>query len=105
VVIGAVGLLAADRTMDISACAPWSAPSGSPDRRHGPSPEPRVAQGLRAVGVTIVASYLGERLGRQRLRPSGWDALESPPIVTALGLSVGMAAFGHLRPTSGTEPA
>jgi hypothetical protein len=68
-------------------------------------PSRRVAQGLRAVGVTMVAGYMGERLVRQRLRPSGWDALESPLIVTALGLSVGMAALGRPRPTSEAEPA
>jgi hypothetical protein len=36
-----------------------------------------------------MAGYLGERLVRQRLRRSGWDALESPLIIAALGLSVG----------------
>jgi hypothetical protein len=61
-------------------------------------PSRRVARGLRIVGVTMVAGYLGERLVRQRLRPSGWDALESPLIVVALGLSVGMAALGRLSP-------
>jgi hypothetical protein len=66
-------------------------------------PSRRVARGLRIVGVTMVAGYLGERLVRQRLRPSGWDALESPLIVTALGLSVGMVALGRLDPTSGTD--
>jgi hypothetical protein len=68
-------------------------------------PSRRVTQGLRALGVTMVAGYLGERLVRQRLRPSGWDALESPLIVTALGLSVAMAALSRLTPTSETEPA
>jgi hypothetical protein len=67
-------------------------------------PSRRVAQGLRAVGVTMVAGYLGERLVRQRLRPSGWDALESPLVVTALGLSVGMVALGRSRRNSGTDP-
>ena len=66
-------------------------------------PSRRVAQGLRVVGVTMVAGYLGERLVRQRLRPSGWDALESPLIVVALGLSVGMAALGRLSPAWGAD--
>jgi hypothetical protein len=67
-------------------------------------PSRRVAQGLRIVGVTMVAGYLGERLVRQRLRPSGWDPLESPLIVAALGLSAGMAVLGRLGPASKTDP-
>ena len=67
-------------------------------------PSRRVAQGLRIIGVTMVAGYLGERLVRQRLRPSGWDAIESPLIVAALGLSVGMAALGSSSLASTTGP-
>jgi hypothetical protein len=67
-------------------------------------PSRRVARGLRIVGLTMLADYLGERLVRQRLRPAGWDALESPLIIAALGLSVGMAALGNLRLASGTDP-
>jgi len=52
----------------------------------------------------MVAGYLGERLVRQRLRPTGWDALESPLIIAALGLSVAMAALGELSPAAGTNP-
>jgi hypothetical protein len=68
-------------------------------------PSRRVAHGLRVVGVTMVAGYLGERLVRQRLRPSGWDALESPLVVTALGLSGAMAALGRMTSTPEMEPA
>ena len=67
-------------------------------------PSRRAAQGLRIVGVTMVAGYLGERLVRQRLRPSGWDAIESPLIVAALGLSVGMAALGSSSLAATTDP-
>ena len=67
-------------------------------------PSRRAAQGLRIVGVTMVAGYLGERLVRQRLRPSGWDAVESPLIVAALGLSVGMAALGSSSLAATTDP-
>ena len=67
-------------------------------------PTRRAAQGLRIVGLTMVAGYLGERLVRQRLRPAGWDALESPLIIAALGLSVGMVALGYLSPASGANP-
>jgi hypothetical protein len=67
-------------------------------------PSRRTARGLRIIGFTMVAGYLGERLVRQRLRPASWDALESPLIIAALGLSVGMAALGNLSPASGTNP-
>jgi hypothetical protein len=67
-------------------------------------PSRHAARGLRIVGVIMVAGYLGERLVRQRLRPSGWDALESPLIIAALGLSVGMAALGNVNPASETNP-
>jgi hypothetical protein len=67
-------------------------------------PSQRAARALRIVGLTMVAGYLGERLVRQRLRPSGWDALESPLIVAALGPSVGMAVLGNLRPATGMNP-
>ena len=43
----------------------------------------------------MVAGYLGERLVRQRLRLAGWDALESPLVVAAIGLAVAMAALGR----------
>jgi hypothetical protein len=67
-------------------------------------PSQRAARGLRIVGLTMVAGYLGERLVRQRLRLSGWDTLESPLIIVALGLSVGMAMLGNVRPASGSNP-
>ncbi len=67
-------------------------------------PSRGAAQGLRIVGVTMVAGYLGERLVRQRLRPSGWDAIESPLIVAALVLSVGMAALGSSSLAEMTDP-
>jgi hypothetical protein len=47
------------------------------------------------VGATLVAGYLGERLVRQRLRPSGWDPVESPLLLAAIGLAVAMAELGR----------
>jgi hypothetical protein len=58
-------------------------------------PSRRAAQALGGWGALMVAGYLGERLVRQRLRPSGWDALESPLLVAAIGLAVAMAALGR----------
>jgi hypothetical protein len=60
-------------------------------------PSRRAAQALGGWGALMVAGYLGERLVRQRLRPSGWDALESPLLVAAIGLAVAMAVLGPAR--------
>ena len=40
-----------------------------------------------------MAGYLGERLVRRRLRPSGWDAVETPLVVAGIGLAGAMAAL------------
>jgi transposase InsO family protein len=58
-------------------------------------PTRRVAQALGGLGATLVAGYLGERQVRRRLRPSGWDAVESPLLVAAIGLAASMAALGR----------
>jgi hypothetical protein len=49
---------------------------------------------LGGIGAAMVAGYLGERLVRRRLRPSGWDGLESPIAVAGLGLAATMASAG-----------
>jgi hypothetical protein len=67
-------------------------------------PSRHAARGLLIVGLTMVAGDLGERLVQQRLRPSGWDAFESPLVVAALRRSVGMAALGNVSPALGTNP-
>jgi hypothetical protein len=57
-------------------------------------------QALGALGVLWVPGDLGERLVRRRLRPSGWEPMESPLLVVAIGLAVAMAALG-LGPPAG----
>ena len=57
-------------------------------------PNRRAARALGGLGALMVAGYAGERLVRQRLRPSGWDAVESPLVVAAIGLAGAMAALG-----------
>jgi pimeloyl-ACP methyl ester carboxylesterase len=52
------------------------------------------ARALGGLGALQVAGYLGERLVRRRLRPSGWDAVESPLAVVGIGLAGAMAALG-----------
>jgi hypothetical protein len=58
-------------------------------------PSRHASQALDGLGATLVAGYLGERLVRQRLQPSGWDAVESPLLLVAIGLAVAMAALGR----------
>jgi hypothetical protein len=41
--------------------------------------------------------YLGERLVRRRLRPSGWDPVETPLAVVGIGLAGAMAALGSQK--------
>jgi hypothetical protein len=53
--------------------------------------------GLGGLGAVMVPGYLGERHVRQRLRPSGWDRLESPLILAGIGLAAAMAALGRPR--------
>jgi hypothetical protein len=57
-------------------------------------PSRRAQQALGALGALWVAGYLGERLVHQRLGRSGWERLESPLLVVAIGLAVAMAALG-----------
>jgi pimeloyl-ACP methyl ester carboxylesterase len=57
-------------------------------------PSRRTARALAGLGALQVAGYLGERLVRRRLRPSGWDAVESPLVLAGLGLAGTMAALG-----------
>jgi hypothetical protein len=49
---------------------------------------------LGGLGAAMVAGYLGEALVRRRLRPSGYDRLESPLVATAIALSGAMAILG-----------
>ena len=60
----------------------------------------RAARTLGALGAAMVAGYLGESLVRRRLKPSGYDRLESPLVVLGLGLSGVMAALGLPRQPS-----
>src|SRR5829696_3585883 len=57
-------------------------------------PSPGAARALAGLGALQVPGYLGERLVRRRLRPSGWDAVESPLAAAGIGLAGAMAALG-----------
>ena len=58
-------------------------------------PSRGAARALGGLGALQVAGYLGERLVRRRLRPSGWDAVESPLVLAGIGLAGAMAALGR----------
>jgi hypothetical protein len=57
-------------------------------------PSRRAEQVLGGLGALLVAGYLGERLVRQRLRPSGWDRLESPLLIMSIALAAAMGSHG-----------
>ena len=49
---------------------------------------------LGVLGAGMVVGYLGEDLVRRRLRPSGWENLESPLAAVGLALAAAMAVAG-----------
>jgi hypothetical protein len=50
----------------------------------------------------MVPGYVAEALVRRRLRPSGWDGVESPVVIAGIGLAAAMAALGlRSRRTAG----
>jgi hypothetical protein len=58
--------------------------------RRGSSRPARVALGT--LGAAMISGYLGEALVRRRLRPSGWERVESTVAAAGLGLAVTLAA-------------
>jgi len=52
------------------------------------------AKTLGVLGAVNVGGFLGERVVRDRLRPGGWDPVETPIAVVGLGLSTAMAVLG-----------
>lgn len=57
-------------------------------------PSPTARRGLGLLGAAMVPGYLGERLVRRRLTPSGRDPVESSIAVIGIGLAAAMAAAG-----------
>ncbi len=53
---------------------------------------------LGGLGAAMVAGYLSERLVRERLLPSGWDAVETSVVTAGMSLAAVMALLG-LRST------
>jgi hypothetical protein len=57
-------------------------------------PSKTAARALGGLGALMLAGYAGERLVRRRLGPSGWDPVESPLLVVAMGLAAAMTVLG-----------
>lgn len=57
-------------------------------------PNRRAERVLGTLGAAMVAGYLGERLVRLRLTPSGWDRLESPLVIAGIALAAAMTSVG-----------
>jgi hypothetical protein len=57
-------------------------------------PDPAVERVLGGLGAAMTAGYLAERLVRQRLLPSGWNAAETPVVTAGMSLAVVMALLG-----------
>jgi hypothetical protein len=55
---------------------------------------------LGMLGALMAPGYLAERSVRAHLRPGGWDPVETPVVVAAIGLSAAMGVLGH-RASSG----
>ena len=55
---------------------------------------PAATKVLGGLGAVMVAGYLAERLVRTRLRPAGWERVESPLLVVGVTLAAVMAALG-----------
>jgi hypothetical protein len=61
--------------------------------RTGPHDGARRLLGL--LGVLMTGGYLVERLGRFRLSPGGFDAVETPVVVAGLAGAAAMGVLGH----------
>jgi len=78
-----------------SAPAPMLAAQAAAIRSLAQGPDDGARRALGALGALMVPGYLMERSDRRRLRPSGWDAVETPIAVAGLGLAAAMAVLGH----------
>jgi hypothetical protein len=81
------------------------AAQGVATRRALAGPSTAASRVLGGLGAAMIGGYLGEQLVRQRLRPGGYDALETPLLLTALGLSAAMARLGLASPRPRNSPS
>jgi hypothetical protein len=58
-------------------------------------PDDRARRVLRWLGTCVTVGYLSERLVRLRVRPSGFDPVETPIVVLGWGGAIAMAVLGR----------
>ena len=58
-------------------------------------PDERARRVLRSIGTGLTLGYLSERYVRKRVRPGGFDAVETPIVVTGWGCAVAMAVLAR----------
>ena len=58
-------------------------------------PDDRARWVLRWLGTCVTVGYLSERLVRLRVRPSGFDPVETPIVVLGWGGMIAMAVLGR----------
>ena len=58
----------------------------------GPSHPARLV--VAGLGITMVPGYLGEKLVRRRLTPSGYDRVETPVVIAGITLASMTALLG-----------
>jgi hypothetical protein len=82
-----------------SAPAPMLAAQAAAIRQLSRGPDDGARRALGALGALMVPGYLMERAGRRRLRPGGFDPVETPLAAAGLVLAAAMAVLGHQEPS------
>ena len=58
-------------------------------------PDDRAREALRWLGTALAVGYLIERLDRLRIRPAGFDRLETPIVAVGWSCAAAMAALAR----------
>ena len=58
-------------------------------------PDDRASWALRWLGTGLTLGYLSERWNRVRVRPAGFDPLETPVVAVGWGCAVAMAVLAR----------
>jgi hypothetical protein len=58
-------------------------------------PDDRAQRVLRWIGTGLTLGYLSERYARIRVRPGGFDPVETPVVVTGWGCAAAMALLAR----------
>ena len=68
--------------------------AGGGDRAAVARTEPPGASVVAGLGIAMVPGYLGEKLVRRRLTPSGYDRVETPVVIAGITLASMTALLG-----------